>query len=175
MRAKSIPKEKQYQLVLECRQRGLSDYSWCLEHDIKPGTFQNWVKRLRQTGTYDIPQPSDRTTYTAAPSRQDVVRVELPEEPVKTTETGYDINQESLAAFPHLMELHISNASVLVVNDVDRVLLAQTIHILQGGLSCQRISAGWIQSISYVAAPICVSRSTDSAPLSKISCIWAKI
>lgn len=135
MRAKPISRERQYQLILECRQSGLSDYSWCLEHDIKPGTFYNWVKRLRQTGTYDIPQPADRTTYTAAP-RQDVVRVELPEVPVKTAETGYDINQESLAAFPHSMELHIGSASVLVANDVDPVLLAQTIQMLQSGLSC---------------------------------------
>lgn len=52
MRAKPIPIEKQYQLVLECRQSGLSDYNWCLEHDIKPGTFYNWVKRLRKAGTY---------------------------------------------------------------------------------------------------------------------------
>lgn len=135
MRAKPIPREKQYQLVLECRQSGLSDYSWCLEHNIKPGTFYNWVKRLRQTGTYDIPQPADRTTYTAAP-RQDVVRVELSREPVKTEGTGYPIYQESPAVFPHSMELHIGSASVLVANDVDPVLLAQTIQMLQGGPSC---------------------------------------
>ena len=63
MRAKPIPIEKQYQLVLECRQSGLSDYNWCLEHDIKPGTFYNWVKRLRKAGTYAIPKPASRDTY----------------------------------------------------------------------------------------------------------------
>ena len=31
MRAKPIPMEEQYKLVLECRQSGLSDYHWCLE------------------------------------------------------------------------------------------------------------------------------------------------
>ena len=30
MRAKPIPMEEQYKLVLECRQSGLSDYHWCL-------------------------------------------------------------------------------------------------------------------------------------------------
>ena len=30
MRAKLIPMEEQYKLVLECRQSGLSDYHWCL-------------------------------------------------------------------------------------------------------------------------------------------------
>ena len=62
MRAKPIPMEEQYKLVLECRQSGLSDYHWCLEHDIKPGTFYNWVKRLRKAGTYTIqsrPPPAE--------------------------------------------------------------------------------------------------------------------
>lgn len=49
MRAKPISRGKQYQLILECHQSGISDYSWYLEHDIKPGTFYDWVKRLRQT------------------------------------------------------------------------------------------------------------------------------
>ena len=33
---------------MECRQSGLTDHQWCVEHDIKPGTFYNWVKRLCQ-------------------------------------------------------------------------------------------------------------------------------
>lgn len=41
MRAKPISMEEQYKLVLKCCQIGLSDYHWCLEHDIKPGTFYN--------------------------------------------------------------------------------------------------------------------------------------
>lgn len=40
--------EEQYQLIMECRSSGLSDYQWCTEHDINPGTFYNWVKRLRK-------------------------------------------------------------------------------------------------------------------------------
>ena len=85
---KPIPMEEQYKLVLECRQSGLSDYHWCLEHDIKPGTFYNWVKRLRKAGTYTIPAPAGRDTYTAMP-RQDIVKVELVEESVKIPRHGY--------------------------------------------------------------------------------------
>ena len=40
--------DEQYQLIMECRNSGLSDYQWCTEHDINPGTFYNWVKRLRK-------------------------------------------------------------------------------------------------------------------------------
>ena len=50
MRSKRIPVEEQYRLIMECRQSGLTDHQWCVEHDIKPGTFYNWVRRLRQKG-----------------------------------------------------------------------------------------------------------------------------
>ena len=53
-----VSAEEQYKLIIECRQSGLSDQQWCLNHDIKPGTFYNWVKRLRQRGGYDIPAPA---------------------------------------------------------------------------------------------------------------------
>ena len=45
MRSKKMPAEEQYRLI-----SGLTDHQWCVEHDIKPGTFDNWVKRLRQKG-----------------------------------------------------------------------------------------------------------------------------
>ena len=32
---------------------GLSDFQWCNEHGIKPGTFYNWVKRLRKKSCGD--------------------------------------------------------------------------------------------------------------------------
>ena len=50
MRSKRISAEEQYRLIMECRQSGLTDHQWCVEHDIKLGTFYNWVKRLRQKG-----------------------------------------------------------------------------------------------------------------------------
>ena len=36
--------DEQYALVIECRSSGLSDQQWCMQHDINPGTFYNWVK-----------------------------------------------------------------------------------------------------------------------------------
>ena len=41
MRSKKIPAEERYRLIMECRQSGLTDHQWCVEHDIKPGTFYN--------------------------------------------------------------------------------------------------------------------------------------
>lgn len=39
MRAKRRTEQEQYEIMMECRQSGLSDHQWCLEHDINPGTF----------------------------------------------------------------------------------------------------------------------------------------
>lgn len=40
--------DEQYQLIMECRSSGLSDYQWCTEHNINPGTFYNWVKKTEK-------------------------------------------------------------------------------------------------------------------------------
>lgn len=57
-----VPAEQQYQLIMECRRSGLTDYQWCKEHGIHPDTFYNWVGCLRKKACYDIPdpQPSER-------------------------------------------------------------------------------------------------------------------
>ena len=39
MRAKRRMEQEQYDMIMECRQSGLSDHQCCLEHDINPGTF----------------------------------------------------------------------------------------------------------------------------------------
>ena len=71
MRAKPVNADEQYRLIMECRSSGLTDYQWCLEHNIKPGTFYNWVKRLRKKGCSGIPPASkDRT-----PVKQEIVKI----------------------------------------------------------------------------------------------------
>ena len=62
MRAPRVPVEEQYRLIMECRKSGLSDYQWCLNNDINPGTFYNWVKRLRKNGCGDIPEKNQLST-----------------------------------------------------------------------------------------------------------------
>ena len=75
MRSKRIPAEEQYRLIVKCRQSGLTDHQWCVEHDIKPGTFYNWVKRLRPKGCVDFPASTGRSYR--APESKEVVRVDF--------------------------------------------------------------------------------------------------
>ena len=74
MRATRIPADEQFRLIMECRASGLTDHEWCLQNDIKPGTFYNWVKRLRQKGCTEIPDALNGHS----PRRQEIVKIEFP-------------------------------------------------------------------------------------------------
>ena len=69
MKSKRIPVEEQYRLIMECRQSGLTDHQWCVEHDIKPGTFYKLGKKTASEGCVDLPASTGRT-YRAPESRK---------------------------------------------------------------------------------------------------------
>lgn len=84
IRAPRVPVEEQYRLIMECRKSGLSDHQWCLNNDINPGAFYNWVKRLRLS-TYEQ-------------SHQEVVKIEMNSISVPT-----DMNKNTDTATMELM------------------------------------------------------------------------
>ena len=51
-------------LIMECHQSGLSDYQWCRQRDINPGTFYNWVSKLCKSG-YTFPDSKIKSVGTA--------------------------------------------------------------------------------------------------------------
>ncbi len=71
MRLPRVPVEEQYRLIMECRKSGLSDYPWCLNNDINPGTFYNGVSRLCKSNSEDIPDKNPLSVY--EPANQEVV------------------------------------------------------------------------------------------------------
>lgn len=137
MKAIRRSREEQYQLVLACRQSGLSDYNWCRENGINPGTFYNWVKRLRDYGGYDIPDPAGRDTYTALP-KQDVVKIELVEEsPARIyQEQETSAHYPATASFQHSLELHVGSIKVMVSNDIDPDVLALALQMVKSPAAC---------------------------------------
>lgn len=132
MLSAKVSAEEQYKLIMECRQSGLSDQQWCLNHDIKPGTFYNWVKRLRQRGGYNIPAPAGRSCKEAP--KQEVVRLEFNENSASVIEDSVPMYGDSYPpqtlALP-VMELSIGKASLRISNEIDPVLLAQTLKALK--------------------------------------------
>ena len=122
MRTSRVSAEDQYRLIMECRNSGLSDFQWCLDHNIKPGTFYNWVKRLHQNGCTDIPAPAGRESYRETP-KQEIVRVDFAESVVS-------VPTHSNPVIP-VIELIQGNTSIRIANGADPELLAHTIRLLR--------------------------------------------
>lgn len=131
MRANRIPATEQLRLIMECRASGLTDHEWCLQNDIKPGTFYNWVKRLRQRGCADIPDAVNNHVF----HRQEIVKIELT--PPDTNETVLSTvqNPGNQSTQSGVMEISIAGSILRIPNGTDPVLLRHTLHILKE-LSC---------------------------------------
>ncbi len=69
------PKE-QFELVIEARSSGLTDYQWCEKNGINYHTFHGWVNRLRNNHNCMIPKQSAMLNYISVP-KQDVVKIEF--------------------------------------------------------------------------------------------------
>ena len=134
MRAARHTSDEQYQLIMECRNSGLSDYQWCTDHGINPGTFYNWVKRLRKKACYDIP-PAAVYGRCALPKKQEVVKLEiLPDQPVQMKEQKEQFYQPDQDRIP-VIEISCGAAIIRITNDITPQLLSQVIRTA-GGLSC---------------------------------------
>ena len=135
MRAKPIPFDQQLQLIMECRSSGLTDYQWCQEHDINPGTFYNWVKRHRQKACGIIPGAEERMPHPAPASRQEVVRIDpkqFSRELVEPKTPELTVPMELPSASGHTLEIELNGAVLRASNDISPGLLAQTLRILRG-------------------------------------------
>ena len=137
MRAKRISSDEQFKLITECRQSGLSDYQWCQVNDINPGTFYNWISRLRKRGM-DIPC-STAVAEPAAAGLQEVVKVDLipghgfiPERPFHYGCPVYDP-----AVMPQkdpAVEILLGNSTIRFFHGADRELVETTLRCLGGNV-----------------------------------------
>lgn len=135
MRAKPVATEDQYRLVMECRASGLTDYQWCMEHGIKPGTFYNWVKRLRQKGAGFPPN-----SVGGEPARQEVVKLDIPKPQPPVPVPPPDVFPSS-GSYPNptpaglpVIELSMAGTVLRIPQQADPAFLGQLIRILRDEL-----------------------------------------
>ncbi len=132
MRAKAVTADEQYRLIMECRASGMTDYQWCMAHNIKPGTFYNWVRRLRQRGSMEIPTPAGNQE----PARQDIVEIHLrqPSAAVPASEVPSDTftGTSTISNQPPVLELAMAGATLRIPQGTDPVFLEQVLFILKG-------------------------------------------
>jgi len=117
--------EDQYNLVMECRQSGLTDLQWCDEHNIKLGTFYYWFKNLKRAGRYDIPNTKYLCTEVESSNKQEVVRLSF-NRPVLASESDGDVSKASSS-----LEIVFHDACVRITNDTDLNLLSKALSVMK--------------------------------------------
>lgn len=127
---KRVCKADQIRLIMECRQSGLSDYQWCEKNGIYPGTFYNWVSKLRKSG-YTFPESEARSN--TIPTRQDVVKVDV----VSCQEPGPVIEQNLSLAItqetsPVVAELLIGDITLRLFNGANEQLIQSVLRCIGG-------------------------------------------
>ena len=136
---RSLTPEQRFELVMECRSSGLTDYQWCKEHDIHPGTFYNWIARFRKQGYPNIPEPTGRTSKHKA-VKQEVVKLEiLPDTPVESV--PFSSNKSDTASFFYegtgnypepVMEICSNGSIIRITNHINPQLLSVVLSQLGG-------------------------------------------
>ncbi len=127
MRSK-FTKQQKFDLIMECRTSGLSDYAWCKQHDIQCSTFYDWVKQLKRDGA-NVPDRAGRDSYHST-QKPDIVKLEIvDEEPMKQAPTIPQVSSPNCA-----IEITVGNASIKVFNDASPLLLSQVMSCLGGAL-----------------------------------------
>ena len=130
MRAKPVNADEQYRLIMECRSSGLTDYQWCLEHNIKPGTFYNWVKRLRQRDCGGIPS----SVGGRISGKQEVVKIDFQKPSASVAESeavsGYFPYPTSTLSEIPVIELVVSGTTVRIPQGTDTAFLEQVLCVL---------------------------------------------
>ena len=127
---KRVCKDDQIQLIMECRQSGLSDYQWCKQNGIHPGNFYNWVSKVRKQG-YSF--PDSQSKLTAVPNIQEVVKVGLiqPQDSSPKMEQNVSLIEQadSLAV---ATELLVGGVTLRLFNGADEKLIQSTLRCLGG-------------------------------------------
>ena len=126
-----VRKDEQIKLIMECRQSGLSDYQWCRQRDINPGTFYNWVSKLRKRG-YTFPDSQSKSVGTAVVQevKLDVVEQEVSSPVIEQNACPLPPGRNTDVA----AELIVGNVTLRLFNGADQQLVQSAMQYL-GGVS----------------------------------------
>lgn len=124
---KRVCKEDQIKLIMECRQSGLSDYQWCEQNGIHPGTFYNWVSKLKKRG-YTLPDTQKNSEMKL--EIQEVVKVDLID---SVSEVEQNVSLQIQPSTSYLAaELQIGNITLRLFNGADENLIQNTLRCIGG-------------------------------------------
>ena len=129
MKKTKVSRDEQIRLIHECRTSGLSDCQWCLQHGIRPGTFYNWVSRIKKKGDAYSSDPGGAAEYWPE-GKPDIVQINLVREDTKSISAPQEIvkpiipvlttQPENCITSPApVMELELNGAKLRISNGID--------------------------------------------------------
>ena len=131
-RAPRRSQEEWLQLIMKCRNSGMTDRTWCGQHGILVSSFYNAVKRLRRKSC-DISYVSNKKPYALdlTSQKQEAVQIDIYPETIPDPE----VPVSQVTSVPHIdnshtIELMMGDVSLKVGNSADPVLLQQIIRML---------------------------------------------
>ena len=111
------------ELVIQCRQSGLSDAAWCNEHGISPSCFYNAVTRLRKKAC-QIPEPAGKaSTLDLTSHKQDVVQIAIEPETSPAELISNKANCSMYLDNSHTIEIEAKGLTIRMSNTVQPMLL----------------------------------------------------
>jgi len=126
MRSRYSIQEK-FDMIMNCRNSGLSDYQWCKQHGVSPSTFYGWVNQVRKQNC-EIPDPAGLETY-APTTKQDVVKLDIIEESQNTYTSASKTETTNCA-----IEISIGAATIKISNDINPALFSNLLTLLGGNI-----------------------------------------
>lgn len=126
--------EEKIAIINQCRTSGLTDYEWCRQNSLAPGTFYGWIHRLRLKGIEDIPDNPVKYVKTV---KNEIVKLEF-DAPVLNSD--YLSNQQAIPVQSDKTSANVINISyrdlnISISNDISSELL-KTLMNTRGGASC---------------------------------------
>ena len=133
MNPKVVRRPEQIKLIMECRQSGLSDYQWCKTQNINPGTFYNWVSKLKKSG-YTFPESESKNC--GIPVRQEVVKLELASHGISAPAVAGQNTSRLSMPVPETVaaEIQCGNITLCLFNGADTAVIQNTLKCI-GGMS----------------------------------------
>lgn len=142
MKTNHLTPEQRFELVMECRSSGLTDYQWCKEHGIATSTFYRWIASFREKGYPNIPLPLRQQSPHKAVAQEVVKLSVIPEECTSPIHNPGDIFVEQNAPGSHsdvskfcpVAEISGNGVTLRISNEIDPPLFDRLIRHMRGAL-----------------------------------------
>lgn len=122
-------KQQKFDLIMECRSSGLSDYQWCRANHVSASTFYGWTQQLKRDG-FQLPECASIDTF-APSSTPDIVKLEIVDDVIPTQPVAVNATKTTNN---YSVEITLGKASIKISNNVSPDLLSTIMNCIGGSL-----------------------------------------